>query len=78
MCALDDLASIPKLTLGLVVQEVVNLGGSTVVGADGETLVGLSSWDAKEPETSVLRRPPSQSCFHYTPRRAVVWGYSPC
>ena len=27
------------LTLGLVGEEVVNLGGSTVVGADGETVV---------------------------------------
>lgn len=28
------------LTLGLVVQEAVNLGGCAVVGADGKTVIG--------------------------------------
>lgn len=29
-----------QLTLGFIAQESVDLGGSTVVGADGETVIG--------------------------------------
>lgn len=33
-------ASFHRLTLGLIIEETVDLGGGTVVGADGEALVG--------------------------------------
>ena len=50
-----------KLTLGLIVQETVHLGGGTVVGADGETVVGsvqdqVLTHDGQTDQTEVSTR----------------------